>query len=516
MSKRTHALEAAIREARALLARRRFAEAEALCNRMNATSPNHADTMALLALLAVRGGQFDTAAEWLARACGRKPASSARYIVECAGTLLELGQPARALAAAEQVLHDRPNHAEALQTMGHALSDLGRPHDAVAAYSRALALKPALFDIHNNLALALRESDQLEAAEPMFRAAALREPKDVLLRANHAGILKDLGRLDEAEAGYREALRLDPGKAIPALQPGHPAAARRPPRRRFCGVRLALCRRCRGRPEIQPAGMGRGGAGGAHPAGPRRAGVWADAIQMARYLSRLPTDGTIVLEVPRPLVRLLTGISRARVIQSGDALPDFETHCPMMSLPTAFATEAGSVPADVPYLRTDPNRVAHWRRQVGSLPGRAVGIAWAGNPGDVRLDRKRSIALETLAPLADIPGISWVSLQLGRPGELAASKLGAVSHDWTAELQDMAETANLVAALDLVVSVDTAVAHLAGALGRPVWLLNRFDTDWRWGLERPDCLWYPTLRQFRQAAPGDWAGVVRQVADTLA
>lgn len=523
MSQRAHALEAGGRQARALLAGRRFAEAEALCQQMITASPNHADTMGLLAVLSLRAGQFDTAAEWLARACARKPGAGANYIVTCANALLELGQPARSLAASQQALGHRPNHPEALQAMGHALSDLGRPREAVNAYDAARRLKPALFDIHNNLALALRESDQLEAAEPMFREAAAREPNDVLLRANHAGMLKDLGRLDEAEAVYRQALRLDPENAILHYNLGIMLllagrlgegfseyawrfAAGAVTERRFAqpvwaGEPLA------GRTLLVHAEQGLG-----------------DTIQMARYLTDLPADATVVLEVSRPLVRLLTGISRVRVIQAGDALPSFDVHCPMMSLPAAFGTESGSIPADIPYLRTDPIRIAHWRRQVSALPGRTVGLAWAGNPGDVRLDRKRSIAIETLAPFADIVGVSFVSLQPGRSAELASSVLGTAVRDWTAELQDMAETACLIEALDLVITVDTAVAHLAGALGRPVWLLNRFDTDWRWGLGCEESLgkvspknsWYPTLCQFRQAAPGDWTGVVRRVVNALA
>jgi tetratricopeptide (TPR) repeat protein len=515
MSQRSRAIDEAGKQVRILLAAGKITEAEQLCQRIIATSPNHADTMGLLAMLTLRLGQPDTAAEWLRRAIAQKPAAAASYIVPCALTLLELGYPDRALAASQEALGHRANHPEALQAAGHALSDLGRPVDAVDVYAAALRGKPLLFDIENNLALALRESDRLEEAEAMFRRASAREPKDVALRANHASMLKDLGRLDEAEVEYREALRLDPGNALVHYN---------------LGIALLLAGRftegffhyawrfaagvVADRGFSQPAWNGEA-LGGKTLLIHAEQGL-GDTIQMARFLSHLPPGGVVVVEAPRPLVRLLTGIPRIRVVQKGETLPPFDLHCPMMSLPAMLATELGTIPADTPYLRVDATRAAHWQRQVSALPGLHVGIAWAGNPDDVRLDRKRSVALTALAPLAAIDGVSFVSLQLGKPGEgLAASAFGPGTQDWTTELQDLAETASLIEALDLVISVDTAVAHLAGALGRPVWLLNRFDTDWRWLLGRDDCPWYPTLRQFRQAKPGDWAGIVERVATEL-
>ena len=519
MSQRAPTIEEAGAQVRRAIADGRIAAAEQLCQRILAASPNHAETMGLLAVILLRLGQPDTAAEWLNRAVARKPAAAAGYIFAFARTLLELGYPEDALAASDEALRHKPNLAEALQAKGHALSDLGRSREAVNAYATAFRLKPSLYDIQNNLALALRESDQLEAAEPIFRQAAARAPRDVMLRANHASVLKDLGRLEAAEIAYREALRLEPGHA--------PEEAIL---RYNLGILLLLAGRLG---EAWPEYAWRFAAG-AVPDRNFPQPIWAgealagrtllihaeqglgDTIQMARYLPLLPRDGAIVIEAPRALVRLLAGFPRLRVVQLGDALPNFDLQCAMMGLPAIFGTELASIPADIPYLRADATRVAHWRRLVSGLPGRAVGLAWAGNPDDVRLDRKRSIALDVLAPLAKIPGVSFVSLQPGKPGEqLAVSALGSVTRDWTAELSDLAETASLIEALDLVITVDTAVAHLAGALGRPVWLLNRFDTDWRWLLEREDSPWYPTLRQFRQASPGDWVGVVDQVAAAL-
>jgi hypothetical protein len=193
-------------------------------------------------------------------------------------------------------------------------------------------------------------------------------------------------------------------------------------------------------------------------------------------------------------------------------LPDFDLHCPLLSLPLAFGTDIASIPADVPYLSADPERVAKWRQRLLPVTGRRVGLVWAGNPAQ-REDRHRSIPLASLAPLAEIPGVSFVSLQKGRSGTVPS---GMRLLDWTDELQDYADTAALVEALDLVISVCTGVAHLAGALGRPVWLMNRFDPYFAWLVERSDSPWYPTLRQFRQAAPGQWPAVIGSVRDALA
>jgi hypothetical protein len=211
------------------------------------------------------------------------------------------------------------------------------------------------------------------------------------------------------------------------------------------------------------------------------------------------------------------------VLEVGAELPAHDFAVPLMHLPWAFGTTVSDVPAAVPYLAADAAAVARWRARLADLPkaagGRSVGLVWAGgrraaDPLSVRIDRRRSMPLAALAPLGGVAGVSLVSLQKGPPGRDAVPA-GMVLHDWTGELEDFADTAALIAALDLVISVDTSVVHLAGALGRPVWLLDRYDCCWRWLRERADSPWYPTLRRFRQAAPGDWAGVVARVVEAL-
>ena len=534
MSRRSRAIEAAVARIPGLLAAGRLQEAAGACQQILAAAPNHADTMGLLALVILRLGQPQTATEWLNRAMQQKPAGAPGYLVNCALTLLEMGHPEPALEACQDALARKPSYPEAIQAAGHALSDLGRADAAIDAYREALRLKPALHDIQNNLALVLGAASRLDEAEPLFRQAAAREPRDPVLRANHAGVLKDLGRLDASEAAYRAALQLAPdGSSAHALV------------RYNLGTLLLLA----GRLAEGWAAYAYRFAAGAVPFPPYSEPRWmgepldgrtllihaeqglGDMLHMARYLPMVleragRPPGRVILAVARPLVRLLSIFPEIQVIAAqvngvGDPLPPFDVYCPAMSLPLVFRTTLETVPATIPYLHADPERAAYWRRRVGDLPGFRVGIAWAGNPHNKQMDRRRSLTIDRLDPLAAIAGVSFVSLQKDVPTAMSdGSALGRKLHDWTGELSDFSETACLIEALDLVISVDTAVVHLAGALGRPIWLLNRADTDWRWGPggdgARNDSLWYPTLRQFRQPKAGEWEPVVQAVAEALA
>ncbi len=185
--------------------------------------------------------------------------------------------------------------------------------------------------------------------------------------------------------------------------------------------------------------------------------------------------------MPRPLVQLLTGVEGvSQVLSPGEQLPDFDFHCPLLSLPLAAGTTMETIPSEVPYLGADPTAVAAWRRRLAPLGGLKIGLVWAGNPGKTAiaraLDRRRSMTLAQLNPLASVPGVSFVSLQKGAPtAQIKSAPAGFVVHDWTDELADFADTAALIEALDLVISVDTSVVHLAGALAKPVWMFNRFE-----------------------------------------
>jgi hypothetical protein len=191
----------------------------------------------------------------------------------------------------------------------------------------------------------------------------------------------------------------------------------------------------------------------------------------------------------------------------------FDYECPVMSLPLAFGTTQETIPAESPYLTADPADVSTWRARLAALPGRKVGIAWAGNP-NYAADAQRSVPPHMLSALADVAGVSFVSLQV--PRHVPGGDLPPLAmQEWTSELRDFADTAALISALDLVISVDTAVVHLAGALGVPVWLLNRADSDWRWQRQSETSAWYPSMRIFRQAHASEWASVLAEVRAAL-
>jgi hypothetical protein len=245
---------------------------------------------------------------------------------------------------------------------------------------------------------------------------------------------------------------------------------------------------------------------------------FGDVIQFSRYATMVgAAGGRVVLVVPKALRRVMGTLANIAVVMSEEdgGIPDFDYYCPLMSLPFAFRTTLENIPAPQRYLQADPSA---WNPFLSELPGLKVGLVWAGKsrteqPHAVAIDKRRSMKLADMVPLFSVPGCSFVSLQLGPP---AREMTGVpVLIDVSDRLVDWQDTADLIAGLDLVIAVDTAVAHLAGALGRPVWMLNRFDTCWRWLQDREDTPWYPTMRLFRQTRKGEWADVVARVREAL-
>jgi hypothetical protein len=252
---------------------------------------------------------------------------------------------------------------------------------------------------------------------------------------------------------------------------------------------------------------------------------FGDTLQFLRYLPLLARRGVRVLMVaPTELTRLLRAVPGiAAVVSDAAELPDYDYHCPFFSLPRAFATTLETIPAAIPYLHADPALAAAWAARLPGAEGALrVGLVWAGQArpwlsGFTTLDRRRSMTLADFTPLARIQGVRFVSLQKGTPArEAATPPPGLDLHDPMGAAKDFADTAAIIANLDLVISVDTAVVHLAGALGKPVFLLDRYDACWRWLSGRDDSPWYPTLRIFRQKRVGEWGPVMRRVAGALA
>ena len=487
-------------------------EAEAGYRRILAAQPDHADSLHYLGLIAAQIGRHDLAVELIGRAVAVRPGMP-DYLNNLGLSLLALGRAAEAADAHRQAVERAPGMAEAHNNLGNALRALSRPAEAETSYRQALALAPAMAPAHNNLGAALADLDRLEEAEQSYRAALERWPDYPEAYNNLANTLRALGRWREAIAGYRQAIARAPDYAEAHYNLGWSLLlagdytegwAEFEWRWRIVGGQQA-------RDATMPPWAG-------EPLDGRTLLLHAeqgagDTFMFCRYVTLAAQRGRVVLEAPAPLLGLLSRLpGLAGIVPAGAALPPFDLHCPLLSLPRAFGTTLSTVPAEVPYLTADPDRVAAWRGRLRRIDGPRIGLVWAGNPAQ-RDDRRRSIPLAELAPLATVPGVSFVSLQKGRR---EAPPDGMRFFDWTDELRDYDDTAALIEALDLVIGVDTGVVHLAGALGRPVWVMNRFEPYFAWLTERADSPWYPSLRQFRQPAPGNWSSVIESVRAALA
>ncbi|MFO1361145.1 MAG: tetratricopeptide repeat protein [Burkholderiales bacterium] len=447
----------------------------------------------------------------------------------------------------------RPDHAEAHCNLGTALQECGALDDAVRCFRTALGLRPDYYEAHYNLGNALKERGDLDAAADEYRAALRLQPDFPPAHNNLGTVLQQRGELDGAERAFAAALRLDPGfeKAHNGLglvrfERGHVGEAieryrhalRLAPDFAEAHLNLALALLLSGRlqegwGEYEWRWRSRAlGLERRHRDAPRWRGEplagrsillhyeqgLGDTIQFARLAHAVAALGArVMLEVQAPLHALLRrALAPLEVLRAGDPLPTFDYQCPLLSVPGALGIALDDVPAAVPYLAADEALRLRWRERIGGAQGLRVGIAWAGSATH-RYDRNRSVPFALLAPLLGVPGVRGYSLQKGAAARAAGETRGGDALiDWTDELASFDDTAALVACLDLVVTVDTAVAHLAGALGKPVWLLTPFAPDWRWLLERADSPWYPTMRLFRQRAPRDWGGVVGDVRAELA
>jgi len=511
MSKRNHAIEAYFQSGVRLHGAGRLQEAEQVYRQVLATEPGHADSLHMLGVIAAQCGQPEAALACIDQAIAIRP-SNAMYHVNRAGAFLALRRLDETVAAGREAVRLKRNCAEAYQVMGHALSDLGRPEEALAAYRDALRHKPELPDLYNNIGLALRQSGRLEEAVVALRQGVKHTPRDAVAQGNLAGVLKELARPAEAEDCYRAALRLHPDDpvlhaniAIVLLLAGKFAEGWQEYEWRFRAgaARVPPC--------SQPRWNGEGLAGRTLLI--RAEQGMGDTIQFCRYVPMAAERGRVVLEV-QPGLRHLMRNTATQIIEVGDAPPAFDVWCPLLSLPHLFGMQA---PAP-PYLAADADRVAAWRDRIGTH-GRRIGIAWQGNP-TAGAERGRSIPLREFLPLAQVPGVRLISLQKHHGLEQLATvpeglRIETLGDDFDAGPEAFIDTVAAMQCLDMVITSDTSVAHLAGALGRPVWVALQHVPDWRWLLEGEGCLWYPTMRLFRQAQRGDWGGVFARMAAQL-
>jgi Flp pilus assembly protein TadD len=503
MSKRLQQLDQLFRQGQQLHVAGRLAEAEQTYGHVLAASPRHAETLHALSALALQAGRPEIADPLVTQAIRLKPA--AEFLLTRAKVLLALNRPREASEAARLALRGRPSSAEAHQVLGHTLSDSAQPGPAIEAYQTALRLNPGLADIRNNLGVALRQAGRRAEAEQEFRLAPP-EPEPLV---NLSSILKERGAFAEAQDTLLRALRTAPDSpalrynwSLLMLLLGRNEEAWDGWEQRFRAGAVP------GRAFTQPQWQG-------EPLGGRTLLVHSeqglgDTIQFARFLTGI--SGSVAFEAPPRLMRLLaSNPALPPTFPTGETPPRIDFIVPLLSLPARTRIP----PAEPPYLFAEPDRAAVWRNRIGS-DGLRVGIAWQGFSGRFE-DIGRSFPLTLFAPLAAVPGVRLISLQKGEGEEQVAGAGFAVE-----TLQDLDEgpdafidTAAVMTTLDLIITSDTSIGHLAGALGRPVWVALRRVPDWRWMLDRADSPWYPTMRLFRQKSEGEWQSVFAEMARTL-
>jgi tetratricopeptide (TPR) repeat protein len=402
------------------------------------------------------------------------------------GNLLrENGQLDDAISSFQRAIELKPDYLEAFNNLGSALLESGKPDQAIANYQHALSLRADLPELHNNLGKAFRAKGDVPGSIAAHERVLSMRPDDADAHWNRSLMLLLSGQLEQGWDEYEWRWRVPEFKS---------------PRRNFSQP-LWSGQPLRGRRILLHAEQGFG-----------------DTIQFCRYAPLVASlGGRVILEAPpelHPLLHTLPGIEQ--FVIAGQSLPDFDLHCPLLSLPRAFRTTLQTIPDAIPHLRPAADQITRWKARLEFPKDRLrIGLAWAGSAANPN-DRNRSLSLETLAPLADASDVAFYNLQTGPAAE--AGRRGRRPFSFANDplaFDDFADTAGLVANLDLILTVDTALAHLAGAMAAPVWLLLPFAPDWRWLLDREDTPWYPTMRLLRQPRLGDWGSIIRHARSEL-
>lgn len=487
--------------------------AERTCAQVLRSQPHNAEALNLRGMIAHHRGDLAAAVSAYQSAVQARP-DAAGYHNNLGVSLSALGRVNEAAESFRRAAALNPKSAQIHLNLGNAFRTLGSVGESVAALRAAVTLHPDYADARNSLAMSLYGEGDLEGSLAEFEKAASLRPDFASAWSNLANVLRDVGRLDEAFVAYRRAI---------SIQVDHPDA-----HKNLAILRLLIgdydngfleyewrwkCDNAQLRRFEQPRWAGEDPSGKTIFIYEEQG--YGDVIQFMRYAKVLAGRGAKVIIGCRPeLARLASccdGVSQ--VVAAGQALPKFDLHCPLLSLALFCGTRSvADVPSGVPYIRLRPEIAKPWQDRLPPAAVRRVGLCWAGNPQN-RNDRYRSIPLEKFVPIASVDGIEFHSLQVG-PGAEQRMQVGELAlRDHESDLQDFADTAALIERLDLVISVDTAVAHLAGALGKPLWLLLPTAPDWRWLLERTDSPWYPTARLYR--VKRDWDQVINEVAAQL-
>jgi tetratricopeptide (TPR) repeat protein len=529
----------------------RIREAEATYRVILDDNPDNAEALALLGALCLQRGDLDEALRLIVRSLEINPAQPVAHnnrgvvlqqlgkfdkAVESFDRAISLGADTpeiyynraaaqqalerytEALADYDRALARRADYPFAYNNRGNVLRALGRGHEALKSYDQAIALKPDFADAHNNRGNVLRRLKHPEEALAAYARALEFRPDFAAAHYNRGVAMQDLNRPGEAIAAFDSAIALHPDYAdaqwskgtIKLLQGEFKHGWRlyewrwkRPdylaPRADFAQP-LWHGEPIEGKTVLLRAEQGYG-----------------DTIQFCRYAKLVAARGAnVILQVQQPLRSLLSSLDGIqRVLAQGEGVPPFDYHCPLLSLPLVFGTDLDSIPADIPYLKPPADRLAHWQAALGESKKPRIGIAWAGSRKHLN-DYHRSVVLLNLVPIFGADA-EFFSLQkdLHPADKVLLAGLPQIANIGE-NFADFADAAAAIAQFDIIISVDTVIAHLAGALGKPVWIMLPFAPEWRWLQKRSDSPWYPTARLFRQPKFNDWPGAIEAVRAALA
>jgi tetratricopeptide (TPR) repeat protein len=514
-----------------------------------------------LASIARSTGRLSEAHELFAKVARIAP--SAESYADLGGTLLCAGQHEDAVQAYRKALTFNASHVLALVGCGTTLLAQAKLDEALACFDKALAVDPVHSDAQQNRAYTLMLLERLDEALAGFDRCLAEYGETASSLIGRGYVLSRLARDDDALASFERACAVNPRSAEAHFRRGNQLKAMRCLREAIAAFdhvimlvetgqddataptsNLAAAYYNRGICRLWSGDLAGGFAdyewrwqadrGFARSFRSLPQPLWkgepldgkaillhaeqgfGDTVQFCRYAPLVAERGArVILEVPGPLLPLMTGLPGVtQVLAKGGVLPRFDLHCPLLSLPAAFKTDLSTIPAGVPYLNCDSRKLAEWRQKLGPKLKPRIGLAWSGSTVHAQ-DNARTVSLQQMLPLLDARA-EWVSLQrdvreTDAPTLAECRDIVHVGGD----LGDFADTAAAMETMDLIIAVDTSVAHLAGAIGKPAWILLPFIPDWRWMLERTDTPWYPTVRLFRQTVPGDWAGVIARMREAL-
>jgi tetratricopeptide (TPR) repeat protein len=522
-------------------------EAERLCLQILSVNVRHADALYVLGMIAYKTGRFPVAAAMVRRAIAVNPRQP-YYHSNLGNALCAQDKLGEAIPCFERALQIDPNHAEARFNLGNAFLEQKKYDQALACYQQALAVKPDYIDAMCNLGIVYGLQDKLDLAAATFEQALTLAPNRADLVCNLADVFHTQGKPAQAVPLFERALALKPdqykasnclcnacfdlgdlagsiawNRRTLAIKPDYGEALMNQ-----CLLQLLLGDYVSGWRNYEIRWKVYKPRLFAQPARPLWCGQplngarillhaeqgLGDSFQFLRYVPMVVSaGGTVLLDLPDPLRRIGALIPGITLVKNNDPLPPFDFHAPLLSLPLAFGTTLETIPAQVPYLSVPAEALETAAAHSWPAAGLRVGLTWSGNPKHPK-NRIRSIPLALLAPLFKLEDVHFFSLQMGSAAEQLETIQAGIT-DLAPLTGDMADTAAQIAHLDLIVSVDTSIAHLAGALGKPLWVLLPRLPDWRWLLDREDNPWYPTARLFRQSNSGGWQPVVERLRTAL-